>query len=124
MSRFSRKAVRLGIKIAYIDDEAEMCLIFADNFSTSDIDILTFSDLTNIVEKVEGANPDLIFLDYRLPNTNGDTLAGVLSPSVPKVLITGDMAVQPKANFLRVFSKPFDFCEMEDFIAEFSKNKQ
>ena len=99
MSRFSRKAVRLGIEIAYIDDEAEMCLIFADNFSTSDIDISTFSDLTNIVGKVEGANPDLIFLDYRLPNTNGDTLAGVLSPSVPKVLITGDIEVQPKANF-------------------------
>ncbi len=123
MSKFSGGA-SLGLKIAYIDDEAEMCSIFVDNFSSANVEILTFSDLTNIVEKVEGANPDLIFLDYRLPNTNGDTLAGVLSPSVPKVLITGDIEVKPKANFLRVFSKPFDFCEMEDFLAEFSLNKK
>lgn len=111
----------MGIKIVYIDDEVDMCQIFSDNFSSTDIVIKTFSDLTDISEKVESESPDIIFLDYRLSNTTGDILSSFLMPQVPKVLITGDILLEPKGKYFRIFSKPFDFQEMENFIADLAK---
>jgi DNA-binding NtrC family response regulator len=54
----------MGIKIVYIDDEVDMRLMFFENFSSSDVVIKTFSDLTDISKRVESESPDIIFLDY------------------------------------------------------------
>ncbi len=113
----------MGIKIVYIDDEVDMCLMFFENFSSSDVVIKTFSDMTDISKRVESESPDIIFLDYRLPNTTGDQLSSFLMPQVPKVLLTGDVFLEPKGKYLKVFTKPFDFKEMENFISDFARKK-
>jgi DNA-binding response OmpR family regulator len=64
--------------------------------------------------------PDLVLLDYRLPYTTGDALAGRLGGTVPLALISGDLVVEPVNDFLRIFSKPLDFDEMAAFIDQLS----
>jgi hypothetical protein len=44
-------------------------------------------------------------------------------PQVPKVLLTGDVFLEPKGKYLKVFTKPFDFKEMENFISELVRKK-
>lgn len=113
----------MSIKIVYIDDEPGMCQMFEDNFSSQDVLVSTFFDLTNIQEKVSKIDPDLIFLDFRMPNTNGDQVAGSLDPKIPKVLISGDLSIECTHSYLRIFEKPFKFDEMSEFIQLFLDRK-
>jgi DNA-binding NtrC family response regulator len=114
----------MSIKIVYIDDEPGMCQMFEDNFSSKDILVYTFFDLTNLPEKVLEIEPDLIFLDFRMPNTSGDQVASTLDPKVPKVLISGDLFIESSHKYLRIFEKPFNFDEMSKFINDFLIEKK
>ncbi len=109
----------MALNIVYLDDELALCEIFKDSFESSSIIIKTFSDPLLAIADIKAHPPDLIFLDYRLPGTNGDVIALDLDANIPKVLITGDLSVNPSAKFLRIFKKPYRFQEMEEFINQF-----
>lgn len=114
----------MSFKIIYLDDEPHLCEMFEDNFSTPDVSVQTFVDPECAIKAINESNPDLVFLDYRLPKTTGDIVASRLSPDIPKALITGDLTVKSTQLFLRVFHKPFDFLEMEGFIQGFCDRKK
>jgi DNA-binding NtrC family response regulator len=107
----------LPLKIIYLDDEPDLGSMFADNFASDQVTIETYTDATAAIAAVQAACPDAFFVDYRLPGTTGDEVAQKLPPDLPKILITGDLAVAPVTKFVKIFNKPFDFAEMETFIA-------
>lgn len=113
----------MRLKIAYLDDEADLCETFRDNLESEGVTIWTSSDPEEFIRELPQVRPDLAFLDYRLPHTNGDIVAGRLDPALPKVMLTGDFDVQPKAHFIRIFHKPFSFDELESFIHEFAAQR-
>ena len=110
----------MAIKVVYIDDEPALCEIFKDNFESSDIEIKTFVHPTEALLDIAKVRPDLVFIDYRLPNTNGESVAKSIAieidSTIPKVLVTGDLSIQPSGLFVQIFSKPFNFNEVEAFI--------
>ena len=110
------------LKVVYLDDEPDICEIFKANFESSEVSIKTFVDPLAAVRSIEADRPDLIFLDYRLPDTSGDRVAMRLEGSIPKALITGDLSVRPESDFVRIFYKPFRFSEIEKFIGEYASN--
>lgn len=73
-------------------------------------------------EKVESARPDLLILDYLLPDSSGDEIIGALrrdpaTRSLPVILLSGLDPDQFEPELLsdeRVFflSKPFDNAEL------------
>ena len=109
----------MPFKIAYIDDEAELCDLFKQAFESEQIIIKTYTQAEEAINEIQKSPPDLIFLDYRLPNTTGDAVALRLGFAIPIVLVTGDLTVLPKASFMKIFKKPFKYQEMQDFIASF-----
>lgn len=114
----------MPLKIIYLDDEPHLCEMFADNFASADILVHAFTDPEKAIAAVNESIPDLVFLDYRLPQTTGEAVALRLPPAIPKVLLTGDLAVKTIGNFAKVFHKPFDFDEMEAFIDTYAKQKK
>lgn len=109
------------LKILYLDDESTLCEIFKENFESESVQIWTFSQPAEALKAFEQIQPDLVLLDYRLPSTTGDVIASQLPATVPKALITGDLLVNPVSAFVRVFNKPFDFDDMNNFIESMKK---
>jgi DNA-binding response OmpR family regulator len=108
----------MPIKIVYVDDEPDLCEMFADLFSSPDILVTTYTNPDLAIEEIRKNPPDLIFLDYRLPKTNGDKIALELANHIPKVLVTGDVAVKTEYPFLKHFGKPYTRAEILKFISE------
>ena len=111
----------MTIKIYYLDDEVDLLENFVDTFSSPKASIQTFSDADDFINACEKLPPDLIFLDYTMPKMSGLEVAKKLHPSLPKILMTGNMNLVEHDIFLRVFEKPLDFIEVEKFISHFEK---
>ena len=104
------------LNVVYIDDEPELLEIFVDSFGSDEIKIKTFSIPSEGIEEILRSPPDLVILDYRLPNTNGDEIALTLGPTIPKVLISGELSPELKAPFLKVLTKPIKFEFIQSFL--------
>ncbi len=104
------------MQIYYLDDELILLEIFEETFSTKKIVITTFHDPSDFVSAVKSKPPQLLFIDYRLPRTNGDKLAQELKISVPIALVTGDINLKTSFKFDAIFEKPFKIREIQDFI--------
>jgi DNA-binding response OmpR family regulator len=115
----------MSLKILYIDDEQDLCQMFEDNFGMSnDVTIDTFTDPEKGLSALPSIEPDLIFLDYRLPNTTGVEIANRIQAKIPIALVTGELGMKLQPPFIRIFWKPFDFEEIEKFIEFFAEQKR
>ena len=106
----------MSLKVFYLDDEPGLCEIFFDLFSSEKIQITTFSEPETAIKAIKENPPDLLFIDYRLPNTTGDEVALKLNNQIPKFLITGDIFIKTKYNFEKIFSKPYDDTEIQGIL--------
>ncbi len=113
----------MPINVFYLDDEEDLCEIFSDIFSSDDVKVTTFTDPKKIIETVKVNTPDMIFLDYRLPSTNGDEVAQKLTEGIPKYLITGEISVNTKYKFNKIFSKPYKNDEIMKVILDLKATK-
>jgi len=98
----------MSLTVYYIDDEAELCEIFFDYFSSKEVSVYTFTDPEKAIESSITISPDLLFVDYRLQVTTGDEVAKKFDSKIPKFLITGDLSVKAKFSFDQIFTKPYD----------------
>jgi len=114
----------MSLKIIYIDDEPGLCQAFIDNFESDVVVIMTFTDPQRGIDAVNADGADLVLLDYRLPNTNGDEIAAKIPAHIPIALISGDLSLEVGSRFLKAFGKPFDFGEMETFLLELAAAKE
>jgi CheY-like chemotaxis protein len=110
----------MPLRIYYLDDEPDLLEIFAELFGSSEVTVTTFTDPNKAVEAIMASPPDLLFLDYRLPNTTGDKIALQLDPKIPKALITGDLTLNLEAKFDAMFEKPISHQEVQKFIQSYA----
>jgi DNA-binding NtrC family response regulator len=113
----------MKLNVYYLDDEVDLLDVFSEIYSSDEISITTFSQPDKAIAAIIATPPDLLLLDNRLPGTTGDVIAQKLDPSLPKALISGDLTLEPKSDFVRIFSKPFNSKDMGDFLEFYVKNK-
>lgn len=113
----------MPLKIYYLDDESDLLEIFAETFTCTEVTVSTFSNPDQALQAIKEFPPDIVFLDYRLPNTTGDKIALQIDPRIPKALITGDLSADLKAKFDAVFIKPISQEKIELFIQSFMPKK-
>ena len=106
------------VLVYYLDDEPALCDLFAEFFETGDVQIQTFTQAPAAIAAVSEEVPMVMFIDYRLSDTDGETVAAQLPDSLPKVLITGDLAATPDYPFDYIVSKPFSFRQVEEIIRD------
>lgn len=113
----------MSLKVVYIDDELDLLSLFAETFSSPDIEIRTFSDVREAKASIAQDRPDLVLIDFRLPGITGDKVAEQLDAAIPKALITGDLNVQTSYRFDAMFEKPYKPQAIEEFLQSI-KNKK
>lgn len=115
----------MSLNIIYVDDETDLLEIFADMFTSNDIIVKTFNKASEVEEYISTNPPDLLLLDYRMPEMTGDQLAiqlsKVLSVKFPMALVTGDMEVTTQHKFDKVFKKPYDIQGMQNYFDSLKK---
>ena len=104
------------VSVYYLDDEPALCELFAEYFESGDIQVKTFTQAADAIAAVADESPMVMFIDYRLSDTDGEAVASQLPDDLPKVLITGDLAVTPDYPFEYIVSKPFSFRQVEEII--------
>ncbi len=104
------------LKVYYLDDEPDLLELFTDTFSSARIAVKTFHDPRAFVQAVEAERPDVVFLDFRLPQTNGDLVAQAIDSKIRKVLVTGDVSVRSVTQFEQVFEKPYSIRVIADYL--------
>ena len=113
----------MPLKVYYLDDEVDLGQNFYDAINSDTIVAEVFSKPEEIIARSWQAKPDIILLDYRLPNSNGDEIARKLPDDIPKVLITGDLEARPTYKFIAVLEKPVRANYLVRFLNEFSTSK-
>ncbi|MGE3608265.1 MAG: response regulator [Bacteriovoracaceae bacterium] len=111
----------MPLKVYFLDDEVDILEIFEDTYASENVQIRTFSDPQQAINEIKINRPDLLFIDYRLPNTNGDEVALQLDDSIPKVLISADYNLTPKAKFVACLIKPYKKNDILELIKRYSK---
>ena len=112
-------AVGGGKKIVVVDD-TDMLLVFVeDSLATADptLEIVTASTGHEGVSRVSAIQPDLVLLDYSLPDLNGDEvcrrlLDNPLTAAIPVIMMSGhvpEMAASALRfeNIVATIAKPF-----------------
>lgn len=110
---------RTGPKIVVVDD-TEMLLIFVEDVLTTadpQLQITTASNGASGVGEIERVLPDLVLLDYSLPDFNGDEVCRRLlqnkrTAGIPVLMMSGHVAEMTKTaarfrNIVATIEKPF-----------------
>ena len=110
---------KAGKKIVVIDD-TEMLLIFVEDvlaMAQPDLQITTAPSGTDGLREIARVKPDLVLLDYSLPDFNGDDVCRALleneqTANVPVLMMSGHVAQMNAAaarfaNIVATIEKPF-----------------
>lgn len=108
----------MRLKVVYIDDEEYLLENFRELFANDQVDIATFTDPARACVAIASDPPDLVVVDNRLGTTTGPELAARLAPAIPKVLLTGDLIHARDPQFTRVFDKPMNYEEIQNFLRD------
>ncbi len=108
--------MNMKINVMYLDDDPVLCKLFSEIFKSDKINIDTFLNAKEAILAVKKNYYDLIFLDYRLPDTNGDLVAQILPENIPKYIITGEVSVVTEYKFKKVLHKPFNATLINDLL--------
>src|SRR3990172_2206190 len=111
-------------KVWIVDDDKSIRWVLEKALSKEDVDITSFSDPKQVLEKIKHESPDVVISDIRMPGMDGITLLEKikrLAPAVPVIIMTAysdlDRAVAAfREGAFEFLSKPFDVDEVVSLV--------
>ncbi len=113
----------MTLDIVYLDDEVDLLELFSELFSSEKVKVHTFSSPQEAIDYSTAHPPDLIFLDYRLPGTNGDEISKKLDSHLPKVLLTGDINNEFQVDYFSILQKPYSAEDVQKILRQFVSSR-
>ena len=119
---------KTGKKIVIVDDTEMLVVFVEDVLSTADAELQLTTAITGIdgVKQVETLLPDLVLLDYSLPDINGDEVCRRLleneqTAQIPVLMMSGHVAEMNAAaarfeNIVATIEKPFLSVALVDLV--------
>lgn len=109
-------------KVLIIDDEPDACTLLQLHLEKKDCEVTIAHTMSDGIEKLVDREPDLVFLDNRLPDGRGWAMAAKMQKQFPDmkiVLLSGfEMPPYPLAlgmEFSRL-EKPVQLSQIDAFI--------
>ncbi|MDO3628704.1 two-component system response regulator [Mucilaginibacter sp. BT774] len=114
-------------RLLIIDDDEDIRLMLKVFFEPRDYIVSTLGKVDDIFEAYNKYQPDLILLDYKMPEGNGDKICHQLKSNpgtfhVPVIMISGfpkSMLEKNHHGWDGVLSKPFDLPTLEATVKRF-----
>ncbi|MBK0380206.1 response regulator [Mucilaginibacter segetis] len=111
-------------KIIIFDDDEDILSICSYILEEQGWDVYTFTDCTNILEKVSGIMPDVILMDNWIPESGGIIATQTLKKNeslknIPVVYFSANSDIQLLAQHAGAethLAKPFDLEELEKVV--------
>ncbi|MFN8846510.1 MAG: response regulator [Bdellovibrionales bacterium] len=92
--------------VVFIDDEIDLCELYEEYFSNSEVLVKGFTDL-DVAEKYILSNKvSIVFIDYRMPKSNGADYRRRLPSDISCYLVTGEFLQETPAGFIDMVEKP------------------
>jgi DNA-binding NtrC family response regulator len=107
-----------GPRILVLEDEQLLRWALAERLRKSDFEVIEAADVAAARKHLQTVEPDLLLLDYRLPDGDGIAfLRSLPRPAPPAIVMTAHGSVEAataamRAGALDFVSKPFDVEEM------------
>lgn len=111
------------LNIFYLDDEVDMLEIFVEIFGAPHVNIKTFQKSDAFLRCLEKENPDLVFIDFRMPSKNGDLIACEIKWKGPIYMLTGEVLHNFKFPFTGILEKPLDIDLVHGIIKRLQATK-
>jgi len=104
-------------KVMVIDDEPFILMMIKDKFSRAGLDVITLRESVNAVDIIRREKPDLIILDWMMPEVSGLEICKVVKSdpelsNIPVFMLTAkgqeeDEKLGLKSGADRYITKPF-----------------
>jgi CheY-like chemotaxis protein len=116
-------------RILVIDDDKDLLELIKTFFEMEGYAVFTLTRVDNIFKAFSQYHPDVILLDYRLPEENGDKICQQLKSNpatfdIPVIMISGYSKAELERDYHgwnAVVSKPFDLPVLQKVIEKFLK---
>jgi len=120
-------------RVLIVDDNKSFLDEFKSMLVLNDYIVDAICDVTSVVKVVEEKQPDIIFLDMKMPGKTGFQIADDLkhfptTSDIPIIAMTGNFTEKHHINFMKSIGisdcvvKPFDPEEILCKIEEFTQN--
>lgn len=118
-------------RLLIIDDDRDIRDMLQAFFESNDYQVSSIGSVDDIFKVFSEHQPDLILLDYRLPEDNGAKICLQLKSNpgtfhVPIIMISGfskETLEQDYHGWDAIVSKPFDLTELHRIVANFLSNR-
>lgn len=118
-----------GKRLLIIDDDKDLLDLIKTYFELEGYVVFTLPRVDNIFKVFSQYHPDLILLDYQLPEENGDKICQQLKSNpatfdVPVIMISGYSKAELDRDYHGwngVVSKPFDLTDLQKTVEKFLK---
>lgn len=118
----------MGKKVLVIDDEPFILMMVEDKLQRAGFEVVTLSESINAVKVVENERPDLIILDWMMPEVSGIELCRKLKSEpdlldIPIFMLTAkgqeeDEKLGFKCGVTRYITKPFSPKALLEMVQE------
>ena len=113
-------------KILVVDDDRSTVMFISSILKRNGYEVITANDGLECVEKAQSELPDLVLLDYMMPNMNGPTALGKIRASkktadIPVIMVTASLdneniANAQKSGATNYIAKPIDYAVLLERI--------
>lgn len=118
--------------ILIVDDDKYICSTFEDIFAQIGHDVIAMTSADSALKYLEKDEPDLIFLDLKMPGMNGLEFLEILQSTkknIPVVVITSHANVDTSVQAMKLgatdyIRKPFNIDELVLIVEKIVKERQ
>lgn len=108
--------------IYFLDDEELLGCIFKEFMEAQGYEVQTFVHPNDAILACKDRLPDVMLIDYRLPEMTGEKVAQSIHPKIKKILLTGELTIAPSYPFEKVILKPYKLNELYLLLSEILEN--
>jgi|SRR5690554_2677243 len=117
----------MNTRILICDDDAEMVNLIAKILRGNQYDVDVITHMVGFMDKVKELDPDIILMDYQMPDINGVEAAKMLYEDedlahIPVVFMSGHELIEKHAQQLNklYIKKPFDIDNLRAILSAYA----
>lgn len=120
------------IKVVVVDDGKFMRKLICDTLKAEGFETIEFDNPITALDEISNINPDLVLVDYEMPEMNGLDFIKKFNPplkGIPTVMLTTERSIDVALQAIRLgasdfLNKPFDKLELIEILKRIDRGNK